>query len=198
MGFVVDGMMIAGAAAPAMKLMRDRYGPMLDWEDVPTIWEGWGPFTGSQAIDSDTTISLQDQPRVAGQRSLVHTSGCCVGYALSKRVLGVMPTGPGFATCEIRPCPGDLEWARGAYPTPHGDVQVEWRADKGSIELSLDLPHGVAATVVLDRPTSNRQIIERDGETVRLDVSRLPPDVEVTPDQVRIGPLTGSQVIALR
>ena len=198
MGFVVDGMMIAGAAAPAMKLMRDRYGPMLDWEDVPTIWEGWGPFTGSQAIDSEATVSLQDQPRVAGQRSLVHTSGCCVGYALSKRVLGVMPTGPGFATCEIRPCPGDLEWARGAYPTPHGDVHVEWRADKGSIELSVDLPHGVAATVVLDRPTSNRQIIERDGETVRLDVSRLPPDLEVTPDQVRIGPLTGSQVIALR
>ena len=77
-------------------------------------------------------------------------------------------------------------------------MHVEWRADKGSIELSVDLPHGVAATVVLDRPTSNRQIIERDGETVRLDVSRLPPDLEVTPDQVRIGPLTGSQVIALR
>ncbi len=113
-------------------------------------------------------------------------------------MLGVVPTGPGFATCEIRPCPGDLAWARGAYPTPHGDVQVEWRADKGSIELSVDLPDGVAATVVLDRLTSHRQVIDRDGEAVRLDVSRLPPDLEVTPDQVRIGPLTGSQVIALR
>ena len=78
MGFVVDGMMIAGAAAPAMKLMRDRYGPMLDWEDVPTIWEGWGPFTGSQAIDSEATV----KPCKTSRGSLVNAAWCTPAAAV--------------------------------------------------------------------------------------------------------------------
>ena len=198
MGFVVDAMMVAGAAPSAMKLMRDRYGPMLDWEDVPTIWEGWGLFTAGEAITSDATFSVQHQPRVAGERSLVHTSGCLVGYALSKRVLGVMPTGPGFETCEIRPCPGDLEWARGAYPTPTGDMHVAWQADDAGIEVRLELPAGVAATVVLDRPAEGRGVLQRDGETVALGGTHVPPDLELTRDQVRIRDVTGSHELALR
>ena len=198
MGFVVDGMMAAGASAPAMKLMRDRYGPMLAWEDVPTIWEGWGPFTGHRPIDSDATFGVQHEPHVAGERSLVHTSGCCVGFALSKRVLGVMPTGPGFETCEIRPCPGDLAWARGAYPTPKGDLHVEWQTDDGGIELKADLPEGIAATVVLDRSTSQQGVLRHDGRTVALDSGGLPRDLEVRAHQVRALGVTGSTVIALR
>ena len=127
----------------------------------------------------------------------MHTSGCCVGYALSKRVLGVMPTGPGFETCEIRPCPGDLVWARGAYPTPQGDLHVAWQADDAGIELELELPVGVTATVVLERPAAGRGNLQRDGETVALGGTHLPPDLEVIRDQVRIRDVTGAHVLAL-
>ena len=128
----------------------------------------------------------------------MHTSGCCVGFALSKRVLGVMPTGPGFETCEIRPCPGDLAWARGAYPTPKGDLHVEWQTDDGGIELKADLPEGIAATVVLDRSTSQQGVLRHDGRTVALDSGGLPRNLEVSAHQVRALGVTGSTMIALR
>ncbi len=65
MGLVIDAMMVAGAASGAMKIMRERFGPMLAWEDVPTIWEGWGPFTGHHPIDRDAAFGTQDKPRPA-------------------------------------------------------------------------------------------------------------------------------------
>jgi len=59
-------------------------------------------------------------------------------------VLGIRPEEPGFAVARVAPRLGDLAWARGAAPTPHGFVRVEARRDALSIEspvpVLLDLP----------------------------------------------------------
>ena len=167
-GFVVDGMMCAGATEGAMRVMRKRFGPMLAHAEVPTIWEGWGPFTGHRPIDGDEAFASQDEPRPAAVRSLVHTSGVLVGYAISKRVLGVMPTGPGFEMCEIHPHVGDLEWARGAYPTPKGDLRVEWQKTNGKLSLQTEVPEGIEAEIVLDRSPDSRQTFSHAGMSTDL------------------------------
>ncbi len=49
-------------------------------------------------------------------------------------VLGVRPGAPGFASVIIDPQLGDLEWAEGAVPTPHGLLTV--RVERGKAPLT--------------------------------------------------------------
>ena len=50
------------------------------------------------------------------------------------RTLGVTPAEPGFARARIAPRLGDLAWARGAVPTPHGLLRVAIDAERIEIE----------------------------------------------------------------
>lgn len=72
-------------------------------------------------------------------------------------VLGIEPVEPGFRTFRVAPQPPPgLAWARGAIPTPHGDIEVAWEREGGdepsrgaapgsSIALSLTVPPGTRA-----------------------------------------------------
>jgi hypothetical protein len=64
---------------------------------------------------------------------------------LSSRVLGVVPTSPGFATFDVRPRPCGLKRASGKVPTPRGVIAVEW-TDR---EIKLTVPPGSAGRVVV-------------------------------------------------
>ncbi len=57
---------------------------------------------------------------------------------LVQYTLGIQPAEPGFAVARVAPRLGDLDWARGAAPTPHGLVHV--RADRGEVELESPVP----------------------------------------------------------
>src|SRR6185437_15415514 len=75
---------------------------------------------------------------------------------LTERVLGVRSTGPGFATVDIQPDLGDLQWASGVVPTPHGPLSVRCRRDGARLVLDADIPTGVRASITLPgafRPT---------------------------------------------
>jgi len=100
------------------------------------------------------------------------------------RVLGVDPTGPGFSTCEIRPRPGGLEWARGVHPAPQGDIEVAWQRRDGAFELQVTVPEGVAAEVVLPRTDAAQTEVVIDGAASSL--NRPPAGVEVAADAVTI------------
>ena len=49
-------------------------------------------------------------------------------YLLGKYFLGVAPTSPGFATYDVKPNLGGLDWIEGDVPTPWGRIHV--RADR--------------------------------------------------------------------
>lgn len=53
-------------------------------------------------------------------------------------VLGIRPDTPGFATVRVEPRIGDLEWAEGSCPTPHGPVSV--RVDRSTVTVSSPVP----------------------------------------------------------
>ena len=106
--------------------------------------------------------------RPAGVRSLVHTGGVLVGYVLSTGILGVVPTGPGFAECRIHPRPGDLTWGRGAFPAPQGDIRVEWERANGALRLKTEVPEGIEAEVVVDRGPDRPQTLTHNGTTTDL------------------------------
>jgi hypothetical protein len=55
-------------------------------------------------------------------------------HDLVVHVLGIQPAEPGFERVRVAPSLGDLEWARGAAPSPHGLVHVSVSPDEITVE----------------------------------------------------------------
>jgi hypothetical protein len=57
--------------------------------------------------------------------------------------LGVMPAEPGYTAARIAPRLGNLEWIKGAMPTPFGLIQVEATPTEVTVEspvpFSIDM-----------------------------------------------------------
>jgi len=68
---------------------------------------------------------------------------------MSARVLGVTPAAPGFDTIAVRPELGNLTWAKGSVPTPHGEVAVSWSIAENKFSLDVTVPAGAEADVTL-------------------------------------------------
>ena len=56
---------------------------------------------------------------------------------------------PGYATFSVAPHFGTLTWAKGAVPTPYGQIFVSWTKKGGSYSLKVQAPPGTTASVVL-------------------------------------------------
>ncbi len=185
-GYVMEGMLRAGLDREAIEMMSDRFRPMMEATDPPSIWEGWDQFTGGSAILTDEDFELRHtahKVRPAGVRSMVHSGGVYSGWTLSTRVLGVMPTSPGFATCRIHPRLGGLAWARGVYPAPSGDIEVDVSRRDGAIEASIGVPGGVVADLVLEHDRAATPTLVHNG--VGIDLSAA-PDLRVEPGRISV------------
>ena len=92
--FVYEALGGQGRFADALRLMRERFGPMLD-KGATTLWESFAPTA-----------------------SLCHGFSASPTHQLSRRMLGVAPAEPGFAEIVVRPDLAGLElrrWRR-AHP----------------------------------------------------------------------------------
>lgn len=160
--YEVEARFASGDAAGALELLRREWGHMLGSDPASTMWE-W--MTAGGQIEN-------------GFASLAHGWSGGATVALSERVLGVRPLAPGYATIEVAPQPGDLDWARGRVPTPHGPVDVSWRRVGAGFDMDLDVPEGTTARVSL--PVSggnplvlvNNQPAWRDGAALAYDATR--------------------------
>jgi hypothetical protein len=66
--------------------------------------------------------------------------------------LGIQPAEPGFAVARVAPRLGDLDWAEGVAPSPHGPIRV--RAERERVEIDSPVP------VDLDLPGRATQRLE--------------------------------------
>ena len=116
----------AGRFDLAVHDMRRLYGDMLA-TGTETLWESIEPVA-----------------------SLCHAFSATPVYQLSAHVLGVSPLAPGFTVARVAPQCADLAWARGAYPTPWGPLEVEWSRVglAGRIQVRLGVPSGVTVRFV--------------------------------------------------
>ena len=70
---------------------------------------------------------------------------------LHRAVLGVTPSQDGFAAIHFAPALGDLDWARGAIPTPRGPIRVSLCRRPGTLpSAKLTLPPGIQVHVDQD------------------------------------------------
>jgi hypothetical protein len=133
-----------------LDLIRTFWGYQLAQDPGGTFWE---------------KANLSGQPGIAQFTSLAHGWAAGPTVSLTNQVLGVQPTGAGFSSYDVVPTPGDLSWAQGRVPTPHGAISASWRRSGGAFTLTTDAPHGTTGRLAV--PTGGaRMRVTLDGRTV--------------------------------
>lgn len=113
-----------------------------------TVWERW------DAIKPDGSLS---------GHSLNHYAFGAVVAWLFSDVAGISQTdgSAGFSHLLIRPrLTEKLHWVKASYRSTKGWVRVAWRAKKNAFKMSVTVPQGSTATVMLPYPDKN-------GESLR-------------------------------
>ncbi len=143
MHHVHRGLIRAGRPDLVLANIRQRWGAMLEAGGT-TIWEVWLPFA-----------------------SQCHGWAGTPTFDLSTSVLGVMPLADGFARTRIAPQPVDLTWARGACPTPLGEIEIAWERRDEAFRLDVQAPEPIALEITLPMRAAhvevNGQVVWADG-----------------------------------
>jgi hypothetical protein len=132
-GMEAEARLQRGDATSALELIRRFWGYQLSQDPGSTFWEHMTP---------------DGVPDIKQFTSLAHGWAAEPTVALTTRVLGINPTAPGFSEFEFAPQPGDLSWAEGTVPTPHGPIRAAWRREHGRLRMSLTVPRGTRAHVL--------------------------------------------------
>ena len=148
--YILAAKAAAGDHAGALRDMKEYWGGMLDmgattfWEDFDLDWmENAGRIDevvpeGKRDIHGD----FGNYCYVKFRHSLCHgwASGPCP--YLSNYVLGVKNLAP--CRYEVKPDLAWLDWARGTYPTPKGEIKVEAFKDAtGETVIRIEAPEGI-------------------------------------------------------
>lgn len=116
-----------GDADSVLGTMRHLWGRMLD-RGATTAWE---MFEGQHRPGLPT-------------RSWCHAWSAGPAWLLPAYILGARPAEPGWTRALVQPLPGDLQWAEGSIPTPHGVLHVRWEKSRsGKLKMDTQLPKGV-------------------------------------------------------
>jgi hypothetical protein len=121
-----------GDTNSALNLIRRTWGQMLA-KGPGTVWE---------------SMRLDGLPK-SGGISLAHGWAGGPVPALSGYVLGIRPTAPGYRHWIVAPQPGDLRFAQGNAPTPHGPISSRWRRHGGTFKLTIEAPRGTSGVVAV-------------------------------------------------
>ena len=90
-------------------------------------------------------------------------------------VIGVWPVEAGYQTWLVEPQPGDLNWAEGTVPTPHGPIGVAWyRNALGGFSLGVRVPNGTLGTVGLPVAGANTQLSDNGNAVQGVSASQQP------------------------
>lgn len=139
-----------GAAANADQIdwmlaeIRNFWGSMLDFGQT-SLWECHDPKWFEKAEDPHRCAVTRENGAYGGHRiSQCHGWAAGPTYWLTTSVLGIKPIDYGYAKVSFKPNLGDLNWAEGTIPTPHGPIHVRLdRQADGSIKSDIKAPSGI-------------------------------------------------------
>lgn len=149
--YMLEAMADAGDHAGAMDVIRQYWGGMLDL-GATTFWEDFDINDSRNAtpITELVPASKDDIHGDFGEFCYVgYRHSFCHGWAsgptawLSQHVLGITLLDGGDAV-KIEPHLGNLEYAKGTYPTKHGLIRVvHFKKANGEVESVVELPEGL-------------------------------------------------------
>ncbi|HEX4832411.1 MAG TPA: alpha-L-rhamnosidase C-terminal domain-containing protein [Trebonia sp.] len=154
-GYNLDALLATGDTADAESLLRTLWGHMAAAgpDGVGTTWENVNP-DGSPGFGAGTSLS--------------HGWSSMPASALPQYVLGVAPATPGYATWLVQPQAGDLAWAEGQVPTPHGTITVDWASQvgDGDFAMSVTAPAGTSGTIAVPVGSAASPVVAVGGNVV--------------------------------
>ncbi|GAA3614358.1 hypothetical protein GCM10022223_33240 [Kineosporia mesophila] len=112
----------------------------------------WGYMADSGEHATGTAwelIGVDGAPGFGAKTSLAHGWGAGATAALSTYVLGISPVSAGFRSWSFAPQMGDLKWAQGRVPTPHGPIDASWERDGVRLTLTITAPEGTSGQIVV-------------------------------------------------
>jgi alpha-L-rhamnosidase len=155
-GYEVDARLAAGDTADAESLLTTEWGDMVNAgsDQTGTMWENISPASGLVGFGASS--------------SLAHGWSTTPVSALSGYVLGVQPATGGYATWTVQPHPGNLSWAEGNVPTPHGNIAVDWAGESGAslFNMQVTAPSGTTGTIAVPTYGATNPIVAVNGNTV--------------------------------
>ncbi len=87
-------------------------------------------------------------------------------YQMSSKILGITPAAPGFDAINICPTFCGLAFARGAVPSRHGLIGVDWTKQPDRFSIKLDIPPGTRANVNLPAGTAPNPQLLLEGKPI--------------------------------
>jgi len=134
---LLDPSVVEPVDSPAMAalLVRGLFRLGMDREAMDCLIGRWTP------IGTHGTFADGFSPRP--DAGLCHGGSAAPVALLPRYVLGVRPLEPNWSAVSIVPHTGDLEWAEGTVPTPHGEIRVRWDRAGGGVRLEKSLPSGI-------------------------------------------------------
>ncbi len=130
--FIAEAMIGCGMVPAAVRLLRQRFEPMLS-RGATTTWEAFGG-------------ELHD--------SLNHAWSAVMPWLAYRGLMGLSAEQPGYARCVLRPALDALDHCRVRVVVPQGPLEVAWdRVGRDGRRLVVDLPPGVTASLRLPGAT---------------------------------------------
>ena len=103
-----------------------------------TTWERWDSMLPDGSINPGDMTSFN------------HYALGAVCDWIYQVIGGISPAAPGYARVRIAPKPGEgITWARCAFESVQGRIEVFWRCENGRFDLECTVPEGVSADVEL-------------------------------------------------
>jgi alpha-L-rhamnosidase len=154
-GYNLDALLTTGDTADAESLLTTLWGHMIasGADDTGTMWENVNP-NGSPGFGATSSLS--------------HGWSTMPASALPQYMLGIQPATPGYATWLVQPEPGDLSWAEGQTPTPHGTIAVSWagQSGDGAFAMNVTAPSGTSGTIAIPVGSAANPVVEVGGKVV--------------------------------
>ncbi len=149
--YLLEAMALAGDYAGALEVVRRYWGGMLDL-GATTFWEDFD-INDSRNATPITELVPTGKDDIHGDFGefcyVGYRHSFCHGWAsgptawLSQHVLGITLQ-EGGNVVKIEPHLGDLEWARGTYPTKHGLIRVmHFKKADGTVKSLVEVPEGI-------------------------------------------------------
>jgi alpha-L-rhamnosidase len=127
--------------------LRRHWGSALE-AGMTTLWEAFDPAWLGDDPHGVSIVTGESATHGGYRTSHCHGSSSGPAAWLHAAVLGVTPDKAGFAAIAFNPALGDLEWAEGAIPTPHGPIHVSLRRREGGRpKAELIVPDGVEVRI---------------------------------------------------
>jgi hypothetical protein len=146
----LEAALLAGQAQWGLDYIRRHWGTAVRM-GLTTLWEAFDP-AWMGADPHGVSIVGAEYARYGGyETSLCHGWSSGPAVWLHKAILGVQPEEAGFTAVRFEPHLGDLDWAEGSLPTPHGEIRVKLCRGTGDMpskpQARIEAPDGIVIRI---------------------------------------------------